>query len=630
MEEKKLDVNSIIGFGLIFVILIWVMYNSQQKEAAAQVKKAQQEQVEAKANPTSTKVVSTTEPETQKPVSDSVQAAQLKSSLGSFAYSATLPSAKAAFTTIENELVRLKIANKGGYIVEAEIKQFDQFTKDSGKKVQLIKDGNANFNIELKTNDNRTLNTKDLFFEPVLTKEGTNQVLTLRLKAGNAQYLEYRYVLKPNEYMLDFAIRSQGLNTVLNTSNPLNLDWSIKTYRNEKSVSYENRYTELIFEYEDGKDDYLGQGESKSDDPVDVTYIAFKQHFFTSVLMTDTAFEKAVVVSENLVKDEEKDTLFTKQFKATVPLAFKNGEVNYNMNWYYGPADYHILNAYDKNLDEIVPLGWGMFGWINRYIFIPTFDFLIGFLPFGIAIIVLTIIVRIVMSPFTYKSYLSQAKMKVLRPEIQELTTKFAKDPMKKQQETMKLYSKAGVNPMAGCLPAVMQIPVFYALFSFFPSAIDLRQKSFLWATDLSSFDSVINLPFYIPFYGSHVSLFPILASIAIFFYMKMTTGDQAMSAPPQEGMPDMGKIMKIMIYISPLMMLFFFNNFASGLSLYYFVSNAITIGIMLVIKNYIIDENKIHAQIQENKTKPKTMNRFQRKMQEMMEEAEKQKNLKK
>ncbi|HQX04307.1 MAG TPA: membrane protein insertase YidC, partial [Flavobacterium sp.] len=607
MEEKKLDVNSIIGFGLIFVILIWVMYNSQQKEAAAQVKKAQQEQVEAKANPTQAKVVSTTEPETQKPVSDSVQVTQLKSSLGSFAYSATLPSAKAAFTTIENELVRLKIANKGGYIVEAEIKQFDQFTKDSGKKVQLIKDGNANFNIELKTNDNRTLNTKDLFFEPVLTKEGTNQVLTLRLKAGNAQYLEYRYVLKPNEYMLDFAIRSQGLNTVLNTSNPLNLDWSIKTYRNEKSVSYENRYTELIFEYEDGKDDYLGQGESKSDDPVDVTYIAFKQHFFTSVLMTDTAFEKAVVVSENLVKDEEKDTLFTKQFKATVPLAFKNGEVNYNMNWYYGPADYHILNAFDKNLDEIVPLGWGMFGWINRYIFIPTFDFLIGFLPFGIAIIVLTIIVRIVMSPFTYKSYLSQAKMKVLRPEIQELTTKFAKDPMKKQQETMKLYSKAGVNPMAGCLPAVMQIPVFYALFSFFPSAIDLRQKSFLWATDLSSFDSVINLPFYIPFYGSHVSLFPILASIAIFFYMKMTTGDQAMSAPPQEGMPDMGKIMKIMIYISPLMMLFFFNNFASGLSLYYFVSNAITIGIMLVIKNYIIDENKIHAQIQENKTKPKT-----------------------
>lgn len=630
MEEKKLDLNSLIGFGLIFLILVWVMYNSQQKDAVEQGKKAEQEQVEVNSKPVPTKTTIVSPEQPQVVVTDSLKTVQLQSSLGSFAYSASLPSAKETFTTLENELVRLKIANKGGYIVEAELKQFEQFKKDSGKKVNLIKDGNADFNIELKTTDNRTLNTKDLFFEPTLTKEGANQILTLRLKSANDKYLEFRYTMKPNEYMLDFAIRSQGLNTVLNSSNPLNLDWSLKSYRNEKSVSYENRYTELIFEYEGGKDDYLGQGSTTNDDPNEVSYIAFKQHFFTSILMTDTPFEKAEVFSENLVKDEEIDTLFTKQFKATLPLAFKNGEVNYNMNWYYGPADYHILDAYDKNLDEIVPLGWGIFGWINRYIFIPTFDLLIGFLPYGLAIIFLTILVRIVMSPFTYKSYLSQAKMKVLRPEIQELNAKFGKDPMKKQQETMKLYSKAGVNPMAGCLPAVMQIPVFYALFSFFPSAIDLRQKSFLWANDLSSFDSVINLPFYIPFYGNHVSLFPILASIAIFFYMKMTTGDQAMSAPPQDGMPDMGKIMKIMIYISPLMMLFFFNNFASGLSLYYFISNAITIGIMLVIKNYIIDENKIHARIQENKSKPKTMNRFQRKMQEMMEEAEKQKQLKK
>jgi YidC/Oxa1 family membrane protein insertase len=630
MEEKKLDLNSLIGFGLIFLILVWVMYNSQQKDAVEQGKKAEQEQVEVNSKPVPAKTTIVSPEQPQVVVTDSLKTVQLQSSLGSFAYSASLPSAKETFTTLENELVRLKIANKGGYIVEAELKQFEQFKKDSGKKVNLIKDGNADFNIELKTTDNRTLNTKDLFFEPTLTKEGANQILTLRLKSANDKYLEFRYTMKPNEYMLDFAIRSQGLNTVLNSSNPLNLDWSLKSYRNEKSVSYENRYTELIFEYEGGKDDYLGQGSTTNDDPNEVSYIAFKQHFFTSILMTDTPFEKAEVFSENLVKDEEVDTLFTKQFKATLPLAFKNGEVNYNMNWYYGPADYHILDAYDKNLDEIVPLGWGIFGWINRYVFIPTFDLLIGFLPYGLAIIFLTILVRIVMSPFTYKSYLSQAKMKVLRPEIQELNAKFGKDPMKKQQETMKLYSKAGVNPMAGCLPAVMQIPVFYALFSFFPSAIDLRQKSFLWANDLSSFDSVINLPFYIPFYGNHVSLFPILASIAIFFYMKMTTGDQAMSAPPQDGMPDMGKIMKIMIYISPLMMLFFFNNFASGLSLYYFISNAITIGIMLVIKNYIIDENKIHARIQENKTKPKTMNRFQRKMQEMMEEAEKQKQLKK
>jgi len=308
-----------------------------------------------------------------------------------------------------------------------------------------------------------------------------------------------------------------------------------------------------------------------------------------------------------------------------MPLEFKGGELGYNMNMYYGPADYKVLNHYDRNLDEIMPLGWGIFGWINRFVFIPLFSFLISFIPHGIAIILFTILIRIVMSPVTYKSYLSQAKMKVLRPELQELNEKYKKDPMKKQQETMKLYNKAGVNPMAGCLPALMQVPIFYALFQFFPSVFDLRQKSFLWADDLSSYDAVIHLPFYVPFYGNHVSLFPILASLAIFFYMKMTTGDQTMSAPPQEGMPDMSKIMKIMIYISPIMMLIFFNNYASGLSLYYFISNLITIGIMYVIKYHIVKEDKIHAMIQENKTKPKTQGRFQRKMQEMMEQAQEQ-----
>jgi YidC/Oxa1 family membrane protein insertase len=296
------------------------------------------------------------------------------------------------------------------------------------------------------------------------------------------------------------------------------------------------------------------------------------------------------------------------------------------MNWYYGPSDYKILNSYkNRNLDEVMPLGWGIFGWINRYAFIPLFTFLSGFMSYGIAIIVFTVLIKLVMSPVAYKSYLSQAKMKVIRPEITELNDKYKKDPMKKQQETMKLYTKAGVNPMAGCLPAVMQIPVFYALFQFFPSFFDLRQKSFLWANDLSSYDAVIHLPFYVPFYGNHISLFPILASVAIFFYMRMTTGDQSMAAPPQEGMPDMSKIMKVMIYISPVMMLIFFNNYASGLSLYYFISNLITIGIMYVIKNHIVKEDKIHAMIQENKTKPKTQGRFQRKMQEMMEQAQEQ-----
>lgn len=629
MEEKKLDIRSIIGFILIFGILVWIMYNNAPDEAVIAKEKAQKEQIlqQEKSRTEAAKQAAITAQDTT--VTDTEKLAKLKGSLGEFAYSATLPAPAADFTVIENDLLSLKIANKGGYIVDAVVKKYERFTKNSGELVQLIRDNNAELNIPLLTKDNRQLNTKDLNFEPIVTKEGENQVLTLRLKASANQFLEYRYVLKPNEYMLDFSIRSQGLSGVWDTTKPLMLDWSMKTYRNEKSISYDNRYTELIYEHENGKDNNLGQSKHSEVGVKDVTYIAFKQHFFTSILLTDTPFKNVNLASENLVHDESIDTTFTKSFKAEIPLAVTGGEVNYKMNWYYGPTDYKILNEYKRNLDEVVPLGWGIFGWINRYIFIPLYGFLSDFIPHGIAIIVFTILVRIVMSPITYKSYLSQAKMKIIRPEVNELNEKYKKDPMKKQQETMKLYSKAGVSPMAGCLPAVAQIPVFYALFQFFPSAIELRQKSFLWADDLSSYDAVYQLPFKIPVYGDHISIFPILAALAIFFYMKMTTGDQQASAPQQEGMPDMSKIMKIMIYVSPFMMLIFFNNYASGLSLYYFISNTITIGIMFVIKNYIVNEKKLHAQIQENKTKEKPQSRFQKKMQEMMEQAEQQKKLK-
>ncbi|MBC5841124.1 membrane protein insertase YidC [Flavobacterium sp. F-380] len=622
MEEKKFDPNSLIGFALIFGIFVWIMYQNQPSEAELAAEKAKKELVVA--NETTTKAVAAKEIVDVVKVGDTVQLAELQKSLGDFAYSATLPSAKESYTTIENNLVVLKFANKGGYIVEATLKNYERFKKGSGELVSLIKDNNANLNIQLITNDNRTLNTKDLFFEPTLTKSGQDQVLSMRLKAGADSFLEYKYVLKADDYMLDFDIQSQGLNKVLSAAKPLNLEWDLKAYSNEKSLTTENRYSEMYYEYEDGKSDYLGQSTDKTENAENVSYIAYKQHFFSSILLTDAPFEKAELYTNNLVGGDNVDTTFTKQFKAIVPLAFKNGEINEKMNWYYGPTDYKMLKTYDRNLEDIVALGWGIFGWINRHAFIPMFGFLTLFIQQGWAIVLFTILVKLVMSPITYKSFLSQAKMKVLRPEIAELGEKFKKEPMKKQQETMKLYNKAGVNPMAGCVPGLLQMPVFYALFQFFPSELSLRQKGFLWADDLSSFDSIYELPFHIPAYGNHISLFPILASIAIFFYMKMTTGDQQMQAPQQEGMPDMAKIMKIMVYISPLMMLLFFNSYASGLSLYYFISNTITIGIMLVIKNYIIDSDKIHAQIQENKLKePKKQGKFQKKLQEVMAQQE-------
>lgn len=628
MEEKKFDLNSVIGFTLIFGIIVWMFYMNQPTPEEIEAQKAKQSQVEKekKSNadtPNTTSFVQQEEPVIAKP-NDSLSLVKAQSQLGAFAYSASLSSAKDNITTIENDVLRLKINNRGGYIAEALLKNFK--TYDS-VPVYLIKDGkNASLNINFGTTDNRILNTKDLFFEPTVSKNGENTILSMKLKVSDTEFLEYRYELKPNDYMVDFTIRSQGLQQVINSSQSINLDWKLQGIRHAKSASYENRYTELKFKYDGGKDDYIGQGEFADDEASNVTWVAFNQHFFTSILLTDTPFKKASFTSKNIASTselEDKDIKVTKEFSASIPLELQGGDLNYAMDWYYGPSDYKILNSYEgRNLDEIVPLGWGIFGWINRYLFIPFFAFLSGFLPYGIAIIVMTVIVRIVLSPVTYKSYVSQAKMKVLRPEITEINEKHKDNAMKKQQETMALYSKAGVNPMSGCLPALMQIPVFYALFSFFPSAFQLRQKSFLWADDLSSYDTIAKLPFSIPFYGDHISLFPILASIAIFIYMTMTTGQTMQTQQP--GMPNM----KFIMYLSPLMMLFFFNNYASGLSLYYFISNLITIGIMLVIKNVIIDEDKIHAKIQENKKKPKKQGRFQKKMKELMEQAEQQKKL--
>ncbi|MEI7509602.1 MAG: membrane protein insertase YidC, partial [Flavobacterium sp.] len=499
MEEKKFDKNSIIGITLIVVIFVWMMINSQKDAQKEQALKAKQEKIdkEKKALEAKTKQVTTTIADTT--VNDTVKLQKLQGALGSFAYSATLPSAKEGFTTVENDLVKLTIANKGGYISEAILKKYEKFKKGSGQLVELIKNNNADLNIALKTVDNRQLNTKDLFFEPTLTKVGGNQVLSMKLKAGANEYLEYKYVLKPNDYLVDFDIRSQGLSKALNTSKPVDLEWNLKSYRNEKSVTYENQNAEIYYEYEEGKISYVNQGKDKEETPIKTSFIAYKQHFFSSILMTSTPFETSKIQSSTLVNDVKIDTVFTKQFKSTVPLAYRNGELDYKMNWYYGPTDYKILKSYEgKNLDKIIPLGWGIFGWINRFIFVPLFGFLGGFMNYGLAIILFTILIKIAMSPITFKSFLSQAKMKVLRPEIAEISEKI-KDPVKKQQETMKLYNKAGVNPMAGCIPALIQMPFLMASFRFFPSAFELRQQGFLWADDLSSFDQIVKLPFNIP-----------------------------------------------------------------------------------------------------------------------------------
>ena len=617
MEEKKFDINSFIGMILIGGILFWWMSTNQpeidQNTETNTEKTINSDSIKKQNNLTNLPPV----------INDSLKRVEIKNQLGAFAFSEV--NSSVGTTTLENDVLLLKINNKGGQIIEALVKGYK--TYDS-LPLHMIKDNNSSFNINFGTTDNRILNTKDLFFEPSLTNNGSSQVLSMKLRVSENQFLEYRYEMT-DDYMVNFAVRSQGLSSVINSSNTINLDWSLKGYRHEKSLRTENTMYSYFYYKSDNEVEYLGLEDSEVVNNID--WVSYKQHFFSSVLLTDKAFNNAAISSVDLVKDEAVDTIFTKKYSLKTPLELANGELNYNMKWYYGPSDYKKLSEYEgTELNETADLGWGIFGTINRWIFIPIFGMLEGFMGnYGLIIILMTIVVRIIMSPLVYKSYVSSAKMKVIRPELNALNEKYPgkENAMKRQQETMAVQRKAGVSMLSGCIPALLQMPVFFALFKFFPTNLSLRQKGFLWANDLSSYDSVFTLPFEIPLYGSHVSLFTILASTAIFFYMKMNQSQQAnMQAPAQEGMPDMGKMMKYMIYFSPIMMLFFFNSYASGLSLYYFVSNLLTITIMLVIKNYVIDEAKIHAQIEENKKRPeKKKSKFRQRLDDAMKQAQEQ-----
>ena len=631
MEEKKFDPKQLIGYVLIAGIVTWMWMNNSQAIETENQNTTQTEQV------TETPVVNTETTNielanTATVVSDSITMAATQNALGAFAYSATLNNS--APVVVSNDVLELSFNPKGGYLSSVKLKDFN--THD-GKPLYLVKDNNAALNIPFTTSDNRTLNTKNLYFEPTVSKNGANKIVSMKLKVSPTKFLEYRYEIKPNDYMVGFTVRSQNLSDIINTSEGIDLQWNLEARVNEKSLTYENQNTAIHY-LDDGDLECLGMTEN-DDTAQNINWVGFKQHFFSSILLADKTFDKINVTQKNYIESDTVEASFLKGFELETGLAVSGGEISQNMSWYYGPNDYEILKSYtDLGLEKNVNLGWGIFGWINKLIFIPVFgvlsEHLGASLGFGVIIILLTIVVRIFMSPLVYKSYLSSAKMKVIRPELQKINDKYPdkKDAMKRQQETMKVQRESGVNMMAGCIPAILQMPIFFALFRFFPSEIGLRQKPFLWAEDLSAYDSVYQFPegFSIPFYGDHISLFPIFASVAIFFYMRMTQSQQAnMQAPVQEGMPDMQKMMKYMLYFSPLMMLVFFNNYASGLSLYYFISNLLTISIMFAIKKFFIDEDKILAKINENKKKPKKANKFQLKMQKMMEEAEKQKNKK-
>ncbi|MDA0793609.1 MAG: membrane protein insertase YidC [Bacteroidetes bacterium] len=607
MEEKKFDPYQFIGFILIALILTWMLYRNVPAEESAKDPVSSEEVLQQNTTPTNTNQQN-----------DSIIQQQTLAAYGDLG-SLFVPNQQESLKLNTNEM-SLEISPKGGQLSKLNLNQYENY---EDAPIPMINEGNSDFNIEISTFDGRVIHTRDMFFSSS-TREGADAIeVEMKASLGPQQYLLFQYRFPKKGYLYSLSFKTVGMQSIMNPAIAPKLIWKTDVFRNSRSIDYENRYTEYTFGYEEDRVDYLSLSGSDEETRQGIRWISYRQHFFSAILIPELPIAEAKISSMDRSSEEGLNEKFTKTFTTAYALN-TGGDINTNLKFYYGPTDYKTLKQLDGDLETSIPMGWGIFGWINRVIFLPLFEFLSSFLSYGIAIIVMTVIVRLAMSPVTYKSYVSQIKMKVLRPDIEVINEKYKNDAVKRQQETMSLYSRAGANPMSGCVPALLQLPVFYALFSFFPVAFVLRDKSFLWADDLSSYDSILDLGFSIPFYGDHISLFPILASIAIFFYTQMTTGQQAM--PQQPGMPNM----KIIIYLMPLMMLFFFNNYASGLSLYYFVSNLLTILLMLVIKNYIIDDDKIHAKIEENKKKPKKAGGFSARLQKAMEEAEKQKNARK
>jgi YidC/Oxa1 family membrane protein insertase len=424
--------------------------------------------------------------------------------------------------------------------------------------------------------------------------------------------------------MIDFNINTIGMADVIATNiSYLNLDWEMDLHRMEKSRKNEMNVTTVHYKFLNDDVDKLRETRDGTETlSTSLRWISFKQQFFSSVLIAENNFGSAVVSTESY---EENNEDLLKRMTATIDIPYNSRENNnIPLHLYFGPNHFNTLKSYDLALEEQIPLGWPLFGWINRYAVIPVFNYLDSFnLNYGIIILILTLMLKLVLFPIAFKTYQSQARMRVLKPEIEELTQKFPKkeDAMKKQQAQMALYKKAGVNPMAGCVPMLLQFPILIAMFRFFPASFELRQESFLWADDLSSYDSVLELPFTIPFYGDHVSLFTLLMAVSTVIYTHMNS--QMMSTGNQ--MPGM----KTMMYFMPVMLLFVFNSFASGLSYYYFLANVITFAQMFAFR-FMIDEDKIRQKIEENKKKPVKKSGWQKRLEDMAKQQQQQKRRKK
>lgn len=600
-----MDKNTIIGLVLIFLILIGFSYFTRPSEE--QVREMRRQDSIARVEQQQRELRAAQQAETATPTNPAPAAtAFVQDAAGNAAVDDRV-------ITLENDKIKLGISTRGGRIVYVDLKEYR--THDSLPLV-LWRNDETSFGLHFYAR-NQQINTEKFAFVPNTTettlyaKDGT-QTLSMRLYADSTKYIEYLYRLAPDSYMADFSIITRDMGDVIaSNSSFLTLTWGVNMPQLEKSKDFENRYTGVYYKYMEDDVENLSLTSNETEKlPNKVQWIDFKQQFFSSILISEKPFTDVELTSKM-----SEEAGYLKEVSAEIPLAYNgNADERYDMKFFFGPNAYKVLKAYGADIDlpDLINMGWKWIAWFNKYFVIPIFNFLEDHttLNYGIIILLLTLIIKLILFPLTYKSYMSQARMRVLKPQVDALAKKYPADKaMERQQATMKLYKQAGVNPMGGCLPMLIQMPILIALFYFFPGAIELRQQGFLWATDLASYDSIATLPFNIPFYGNHVSLFCLLMTATNIIYMMMNNKNQ-----PQN---DQMKGMQTMMYIMPVMFLFIFNNYSSGLSYYYFIATLITILQTWIIRRFV-DDQKLLKQIEVAKSKPVKKSKFQQRLEEM------------
>ncbi len=627
-----MDRNTLFGFLLIGIVLIWFSWfnrpTPEQLDAAkryndsiAAVEAARQNIAESDAEQTQNSIENLDAIQ-----SDSARQAALVNKFGAFA---PVVEGTESFTTLENDLIKLTLSNKGGQISQAVLKKYKSFDQET---LTLFEGKDNSYGFLFKTGS-RYINTADLFFTPVAVND---QQVTMRLKLGDNQYFDLVYSLDADSYMVKMDIRQKGMDQILASStSDLDMFWKQTVRRQEKGRMFEERNSALYYKYLVDDVEHLSESKDEKKEVSNaLKWVGYKNQFFSSAFIADNKFEWASM--ESSVMHESPDYLKKMSITAVIPYTPEN-ENPAGFRIFLGPNSYPLLKSYNNSdeklqLDRLIPLGASIFRWINTGVVIPLFSFFGKFIDnYGIIILLLTIVIKIIIAPLTYKSYLSSARMRVLKPQIDEINARYPGQDkaLDRQRATMDLYSRAGINPMSGCIPMLLQMPILFAMFVFFPSSIELRGESFLWAKDLSTFDAIFSwdtyIPLITPYFGNHISLFCLLMTVTNILYTKINMENNGGG----QQMPGM----KWMMYLMPLMFLFIFNNYASGLSYYYFVSTLITI-IQTYIFRKCINEQKVLAKLQENQKKPRKKSGFmarleeaQRQQQAMLREQQKRKN---